>query len=499
MAEKQSAYDRDAITQGLATYYKTLARACYFSPADIQFPPPGGWSNSELDVDALRVLRRSDKVIDLLRHIPYIKPLKGGEDPVQWPVFIRSRAIRYLRDGGDFSKWSCRGEEGLCELSRLPFDQTLAGPTELPPDSIALTRGYGSGYAGSTFVSHPWCIIDCETGVLSPKVYKPSQKPWTAPKEDGRHPEAFFADVTAELTRGNCLALPPVDEYEPDIIGPSGEDLANELWKRLEWIYRSHGWYDYEKSSSLWRREECLVTLKDFRVLMREAEKKGIEWEQKFNDTDDEDYEDSEMSVDDEGEEPPPADSSDELASDSDMEDETAEDLEAELALLVAERNDPITYEPQFPPMSGYGYHRDAVVDVFKRYYELLSQMAYFSPTLLECPPVAGWPDHKFPSEKLRKLGYSEKVIDLLRNLPYLACDGNQWELFKDSGPKRYLSDAYPFQKTSDEKLKRRALFKLKLSPYKYQVLPRDMVAISASTNGTWGTWFLLDTAKGEY
>jgi hypothetical protein len=45
----------------------------YLDPAQIECPPPSGWSDDQLAVDILRGLGRSGKVIDLLQHLPYLR------------------------------------------------------------------------------------------------------------------------------------------------------------------------------------------------------------------------------------------------------------------------------------------------------------------------------------------------------------------------------------------------------------------------------------------
>ncbi|KAL0939157.1 uncharacterized protein CTRU02_205767 [Colletotrichum truncatum] len=491
-------YRRDAIAKSLTKYYETLARACYFSPTDIQSPPPEGWSDSELDIDALRSLGRSDKAIDFLRHLPYIKPLKNSNIPIQWPVLIRSRAIRYLQDGGDFSKWSSRGEEGLSELSCLSSVEPFAGLVGLPPHEVSLTTDYGSGFIDSISVGQPRCIIDCEKGVLPSEAARSLRTIGGAFMEDTQDAAALFEDMTSKLLGGNHLALPPIEDYEPEIMSPLGDDLMGELWKRIEWIYKSHGWYSYDNDPSMWRRDECLIKLKEFRTLMWEADKKKVEFEQNLDDDDDENYQGNDMCEDKESKRSSVDDSDEELNSELDISDIATEDLEAELAELLADQNEPsMEVDPNYSEIVHYDYSRDAAVDVVERYYKLLSHMAYFPPDLLECAPESGWCNDKFPLEKLVRLGYSDKVIDLLRYLPYLARDKYHWQLFKDSEPKRYLNDARPFAKIPTERLNREKLYKFKLSPYKDCVLPPEMVVISASADGVWGSWLLLNTETG--
>ena len=69
-------------------------KAAYFDPAEVRYPPDEGWSEEQLAINVLRALGRSEEVIDLLRHLPYIKPL---DDDDQDEVDFETRHLSYLR------------------------------------------------------------------------------------------------------------------------------------------------------------------------------------------------------------------------------------------------------------------------------------------------------------------------------------------------------------------------------------------------------------------
>ncbi|GKT55253.1 alpha/beta hydrolase fold protein [Colletotrichum tofieldiae] len=525
MTEESFSYDRNEIVQVLTTYYSTLARACYFSPSDIQSPPPGGWTDSQLDVDALRALRRSDRVIDLLRRIPYVKPWIDGEEPVQWPVLVRSRAIGYLRDGGDFTKWTVQGADGLSELSSLPFYETPAGPMHLPPDVVALTRGYGTGTFGS-----PWCIIDCETGILTS--YEggegPTDKPWQTSK---RSPREYFDTMTRLLESTAHMALPPVKDMEPEICDMGGDELAG-VRRYLQWIHTCCGWKASKEDPASWRREECCAKLKGYRVRLQVAEAKKQAHEDSYDDPEDSDYadtdeDDSETTFSEETQKEESLMEGGEDTRGNTLSEEVAEvwaDLDEREYMLIDKQLVQKGVSHSIPRPSGtperllnvprpvydkdtadeqvtearYPYNLRAVVGAISIYYKLLSCTAYFPPSLAEYAPEDGWDEHAFPSAELKALGYSDKAIDLLRHLPYLGPDEHWWEVFPGSFPIRYLRDADPFRGISLERLKRKSLRKLGLSPYK-EVLPPDVVAIAIPNRVSWrGTWWLVDTDRGS-
>lgn len=87
---------RDAIAHGLATLYSKLASAAYFSPAFIQSPPPGGWTDAQLDTSGL-LHGKGDAVIDLVRHLPFLQPVRGAH----WPIHPKTLAMSYLLPDDD--------------------------------------------------------------------------------------------------------------------------------------------------------------------------------------------------------------------------------------------------------------------------------------------------------------------------------------------------------------------------------------------------------------
>ncbi|KAF9869300.1 hypothetical protein CkaCkLH20_13217 [Colletotrichum karsti] len=274
-------YQIGDVVLGLTQYYLTLTRAAYIPATYVDFPPAEGWTDAELDVGALRALRRSETVINLLRHLPYPRPMHDGPRPGPWNVAPKTKAVRYLRHLGDFSKWSDRGDAGLLELAALPFSQTPAGPMDLPPDVINLT--YGERVGAVTPWSGPyWWIVDCSRGILSPfqensygvaKV--PRNKPWRTAQSYAV--ADFFAQLIPEIGV-NWLPLPPTEELDAEVLEPFSE--PTNLPHPSE-IYSQHGW-----PGEGFRHEECIVALQNYRRQLLEQQRK-----EEDDDADDEDFE----------------------------------------------------------------------------------------------------------------------------------------------------------------------------------------------------------------
>jgi hypothetical protein len=142
------AYDRDVVVRCIKRHYKLLVKAAYFDPTEVRYPPDEGWSDEQLAVDILRVFGRSEEVIDLLRRLPYIKQLDGGDKD---EVYFESRHLSYLRDTSPFR--SLTVEE--CQGKKLWDKLLMPGPEDWPAGFISLTR--------DQFAT--WWLIDTAKGL----------------------------------------------------------------------------------------------------------------------------------------------------------------------------------------------------------------------------------------------------------------------------------------------------------------------------------------------
>lgn len=158
-------YDRDELVAFIKRYYCLLLDMGHLprDPASLQWPPePAGWSDDELNVTALRLLGRSEAVIDLLRHLPYPLATEPGmpfdykEATIDKYVWVKS----YLRKQWSPEKYEddplwYDGTEGKLPVSALlwlPF----GGP--VLPGIITLTYHEAPG------TGNMW-VIDTERGM----------------------------------------------------------------------------------------------------------------------------------------------------------------------------------------------------------------------------------------------------------------------------------------------------------------------------------------------
>lgn len=73
-----------------------------------------------------------------------------------------------------------------------------------------------------------------------------------------------------------------------------------------------------------------------------------------------------------------------------------------------------ITIRPKQAASSGV----EAFLDAFTSYLEFLKVLPHISPSQITYPPESGWPDFSVTEQQLRRLGKSDAVINLLRNIP---------------------------------------------------------------------------------
>lgn len=141
------AFDRDVVVRCIQRHYDLLVRAAYLDPSIIQQPPPSGWTEQDIMADVLRVLGRSEAVIDLLRHLPYISaPRNLG----RYEIYEETTPINYLRDYSplrDSTADSCHGKT-VDDFDMFPAD------ADWPSSFISLTGGREA----------TWWIIDTEEG-----------------------------------------------------------------------------------------------------------------------------------------------------------------------------------------------------------------------------------------------------------------------------------------------------------------------------------------------
>ena len=244
-------YSRDACIVAVRGYYEFLTNM-YLKESAVIKPPEGGWSS--ITSDSLRDLDKTDEVISLLRHLPYIgTPNNASARPqgspwcywADWQLrasnfslgHISSDALKVNSEGADFSD-------------------------DVPAHVIGLTSG---GRENPVFLLDTqlgivhWveCPDDIRYGPSREKVeddaydYAPdNEAEWRA--DAPAWPIADFFELLKDQFRE--LKFVPIssrtvfDVYTTFAAGTDG------MMDMLQSIYREHNWPNLER----YHKEECL-------------------------------------------------------------------------------------------------------------------------------------------------------------------------------------------------------------------------------------------------
>jgi hypothetical protein len=242
-------YSRDACVAAIRDYYHFLTKM-YLKESDVIEPPEGGWPS--ITPDVLREMGKTEEVISLLRHLPYIRgdvaDLAQGapwSEFADWQCYcqyvslgrISAKALKSLSEGGDFSD-------------------------EVPATVIGLTSG------GS---NKPVFLLDTEHGIIhwpecpfeirayptrekvkdDPEDYAPENEvEWRADSPAWAIGDFFetLKDQFRDLHYVPISELSVIDEYSVLLPGSDG------MIAMLQDIYRKHGWPDIER----YRKKECM-------------------------------------------------------------------------------------------------------------------------------------------------------------------------------------------------------------------------------------------------
>jgi len=135
MGEFPRNVSRDDVVEAVTSFYNFLTTFPYLPPSAIQTPPPEGWPESDREI--FRKLGKSDVVVDLLSHLPYI-------DTRDWHIGYDTQPIHYAGDElKRYMDWGFTMERALLH----PWYE------KIPEHVIALT--YGEKYGS-------WLLLDTE-------------------------------------------------------------------------------------------------------------------------------------------------------------------------------------------------------------------------------------------------------------------------------------------------------------------------------------------------
>ena len=140
-------YDRDAIVTSMTRYYTLLSKMVSINPADIELAPKEGRHDDEIPLEVLRLLGFSDRMIDFVRHAPFV----GSNDR---PVYYSTSTLNYCRHLFNYSEEEYLvGDSHMVEMWPLPDQRISEG-------IVPLSRPLQGDDRGT------WWLLDTNNGVL---------------------------------------------------------------------------------------------------------------------------------------------------------------------------------------------------------------------------------------------------------------------------------------------------------------------------------------------
>jgi hypothetical protein len=246
-------YSRDTCVAAISNYYNLLT-AMYLDPSLLAIPPAEGWPS--INSHSLASLGKTDEVIELLRHLPYIKT----------PHDLRDEPETYLDT--KFADWDSVAEGSYNEGELKVLSEGAGLCDNVPSHVVGLTFG---GRNREVF------LLDTKLGiVLWPEcpgnIQYNTNSPWhqisdsafdyAADNEAEWRADAaawdvvtFFKMLEDELRELRVVPLSPRTLVCAGTSSPPGTEGMVQM---VQGIFREHGWPDLKR----YRKGDCLRGVK---------------------------------------------------------------------------------------------------------------------------------------------------------------------------------------------------------------------------------------------
>lgn len=121
-------YFRDQVVQELTSLYEFLV-TMYLPEDALKYPPmPGGWP--EISAERLSFMKKADAVIDLMKHIPYIR--QDWDDTIE--------GAYQVHEGSVCNDFSGKYFQDISTKFQYDCDWQLPGDVKTPPHLLILWR-----------------------------------------------------------------------------------------------------------------------------------------------------------------------------------------------------------------------------------------------------------------------------------------------------------------------------------------------------------------------
>ncbi|KAI1082819.1 hypothetical protein F5B20DRAFT_485852 [Whalleya microplaca] len=240
-------YSRDELVAAISDFYTFITRLHIPSSA-LKYPPEGGWPN--ITPENCSGFGKSDFVVDLIKHLPYIDQGEKGAD--NYYSYNQAVDIHYKCNVIDYSHATAEDFGGEYIKSG---EIAAEGEGPVTADTVALGNGHESGGRD--------ILLDTKRGEVIEEQIAYQRNCEADVRE-------YFADLKRQYEQ---LKLIPIPGYEiaeniaevegvPDL---RRQDDDNRFFpsdvevQYIRHIYRSHGWPTPE-----FRKEEALDAIRKF-------------------------------------------------------------------------------------------------------------------------------------------------------------------------------------------------------------------------------------------
>jgi hypothetical protein len=248
-------YSESASVTAIRDFFEFLTKM-YLDEETVEWPPEGGWPT--ITRNAFGSMDKSDRVISLLRQLPY---MQDDSDGVQRPQMLPDATFWNWKDNikdnepldpKQVKEVKILTEDFLCEITTPDIIGLLEGGRD-DNTIILLDTRYGIAY-------WPECPSEIRDETGRGQIQDDSDA-WASQEEADWRCDApawtipdFFAMLREQFEQ---LRFIPVNSRQV-VNSWCGYSDDSEIETMLQGIYREHGWPDLEN----YRKEECIQAVK---------------------------------------------------------------------------------------------------------------------------------------------------------------------------------------------------------------------------------------------
>jgi hypothetical protein len=243
-------YSQDECVAAVRDYYTFLTKM-YLPESCILEPLQGGWPN--ITIERMKDLDKTDEVVLLLRHLPYMREFSNGDPPqgAPWCMFANWKAcVENVNEGADYMaglRTCSEGTEDHESINAHVVGLTMGGrdnPVFLLDTQLGIVLWQECPYE----ISSQDAVVEVEDdpydyAAENEADWRSACNTWTIPD--------FFEVLKDQFRKLNYIPM-GWDEVK-DVYATMGSDTEGML-AMLQDIYREHGWPDMER----YRKQECL-------------------------------------------------------------------------------------------------------------------------------------------------------------------------------------------------------------------------------------------------